>query len=122
LGKINFQSSSQYLKELKLKASRFIRFIAGKGLYGKITLIKDYKAKVEIIRGCESYGYLIIHYKPTKMRYSISTNEIRKPKMTNLLESYWELMCDEEISRIGKYVIEINLSKPPKRKKPISWT
>lgn len=109
---MNYKASSKYYRQLNFKAGQFIKYIAGKSIYGKITYISDYMVKVQIIKYCESYGYFVIYYKPTKKQYSISVKEINNPEMQEYLLELWDGMNRELIrgeAHPGKYYIRINL-------------
>lgn len=109
---MNYRARSKNYLQLAFKAGQFIKYIAEKSIYGKITCISDYTIKVQIIKYYESYGYFAIYYKPTKKQYSTSAREINNPEMQEYLLELWDNMNRELIrgeAHPGKYYIKINL-------------
>lgn len=109
---MNLYANYKCYNQVKCKSGQFIGYIAKKGLYGRLKLIRDYVAKVEVIKNNKSYGYVMIYYKPTKMEYVFVTKEVTHNEMENYLLKLWDNMKTESIiAEIykGKYVIEINV-------------
>ncbi len=79
----------KYEKELKARASEFIKVLTDRCFESRIAMIRDYMIKLEIDRGEDNLGNAVIYYKPSKDSFSLKTHELQEKAIVDDIQQIW---------------------------------
>ncbi len=82
--------SYKYEKELINKAGEYMEFLEKNGYRTRISMIRDYMIKLEIIKEENDCGNAVIYYKPSKDSFSLKTHEILDEDIKNEIQYIWD--------------------------------